>query len=88
MGVKGSVKKDRTSQPKKKETILLMDMVFELVIDPENEYMRHLLEIEESQRRYMLNQMLKNLLGPPIEKALINLNAGNSGFAVVRLANG
>ena len=36
MGVKSSVKKDRTSQPEKNETILLMNMVFELVLDPAN----------------------------------------------------
>ena len=88
MGVKNAVKKDRTSQPNKKETILLMNMVFELVIDPENELMQKLLALEEGERRQLLNQMLKDLLGPPVEKALKTLNANNAGWAVARLFNG
>jgi len=88
MGVKSSVKKDRTSQPKKKETILLMNMVFELVVDPDNQYMKSLLAVSEERRRLLLNQMLKDLLNPPVEKALKKLNAGNKGWAVVRLLNG
>jgi hypothetical protein len=88
MGVKSSVKKDRTSQPEKKETILLMNMVFELVVDPDNEYMKRLLALEKDKQRLLLNQMLKDLLSPPIEKVLKNLNAGNKGWAVVRLLNG
>jgi len=88
MGVKPKVKKDRTSQSKKKETVLPMHMAFELVIDPKNESMQKLLALGESERRFLLDQMLKDLLSPPIEKALIKLNAGNAGWAVVRLPNG
>ena len=88
MGVKSSVKKDRTSQPEKKETILLMNMVFELVLDPANPTAQRLLALAEPMRRALFNQMLKDLLGPPTEKALKKLNEGNAGWAVVRLLNG
>jgi hypothetical protein len=88
MGVKNLVKKDRTSQSKKKETILSMNLGFELVLDPENETMQQLLALDKEQQSRLLNEMLKDLLSPPIQKALKKLNEGNAGWAVVRLANG
>jgi hypothetical protein len=50
--------------------------------------MQQLLALDKEQQSRLLNEMLKDLLSPPIQKALKKLNEGNAGWAVVRLANG
>ncbi len=88
MGIKKSVKKGRTSAKKGKRVILSANMAFELVVDPDNETVQRLLSLNESQRKLLLDQSLLDLLGPPVEIALRELNDGKAGWAVMRLANG
>ena len=88
MGIKKLNKKDRTSAKKRKQVILSASMAFELVVDPDNEAMQKLLALDEGKRKLLLDQALLDLVRPSVEIALKELNAGNSGWAVMRLANG